>query len=291
MSNSQPSQPAHASGASPAMSAASQPGASPMTSAIAGHAAANTPLRVIITGTTGMVGEGVLHECLQHPAVEAVLILNRKPLGLTHPKLREIVHTDFYNLGPIESQLTGYNACFFCLGVSSVGMPAEEYYKVTYTLTMHVAATLSRLNPVPVAPAAPAASAAPGNMVFAYVSGAGTDSTEKGRSRWARVKGKTENDLMLLPFRRVYAFRPGFIKPIKGLRNAHAFYKYINWMFPLGRALYPAGFATLSEIGLAMIHLALHCDGDAIVSGKDIIRYAAAEAADLAAPASGAATP
>jgi len=273
------------------MIAASQPGASPMTSAIAGHAAANTPLRVIITGTTGMVGEGVLHECLQHPAVEAVLILNRKPLGLTHPKLREIVHTDFYNLGPIESQLTGYNACFFCLGVSSVGMPAEEYYKVTYTLTMHVAATLSRLNPVPVAPAAPAASAAPGNMVFAYVSGAGTDSTEKGRSRWARVKGKTENDLMLLPFRRVYAFRPGFIKPIKGLRNAHAFYKYINWMFPLGRALYPAGFATLSEIGLAMIHLARHYDGDAIVSGKDIIRYAAAEAADLAAPASGAATP
>lgn len=297
------------------MSAASQPGASPMTSAIAGHAAANTPLRVIITGTTGMVGEGVLHECLQHPAVEAVLILNRKPLGLTHPKLREIVHTDFYNLGPIESQLTGYNACFFCLGVSSVGMPAEEYYKVTYTLTMHVAATLSRLSPVPVAPvdpfasatpaahsastssaassapAAPAASAAPGNMVFAYVSGAGTDSTEKGRSRWARVKGKTENDLMLLPFRRVYAFRPGFIKPIEGLRNAHAFYKYINWMFPLGRALYPAGFATLSEIGLAMIHLALHCDGDAIVSGKDIIRYAAAEAADLAAPAAGAAAP
>jgi len=275
--------------------------------------AANTPLRVIITGTTGMVGEGVLHECLQHPAVEAVLILNRKPLGLTHPKLREIVHPDFYNLALVESQLSGYNACFFCLGVSSVGMPAEEYYRVTYTLTMQVAATLSRLNPLPAAPAghlasaassvsaahdasnsvAPPASAAsvvPGNMVFAYVSGAGTDSTEKGRSRWARVKGKTENDLMLLPFRRVYAFRPGFIKPIKGLRNAHAFYKYINWMFPLGRALYPAGFATLSEIGLAMIHLALHCDGDAIVSGKDIIRYAAAEAADLSAPTAGAST-
>jgi hypothetical protein len=238
-----------------------------------------------------MVGEGVLRECLQHPAVEAVLILNRKPLGLTHPKLKEIIHADFYDLSRIESQLTGYNACFFCLGVSSVGMPAEEYYKVTYTLTMHVAETLSRLNPAPAAPGSPIAptSASPattltsaGSMVFSYVSGAGTDSTEKGRSRWARVKGKTENELMRLPFRRVYAFRPGFIKPTKGLRNAQPVYKYINWMFPIGRALYPAGFATLSEIGLAMIHLARRCDGDAIVSGKDIIRYAAAETAGLA---------
>jgi uncharacterized protein YbjT (DUF2867 family) len=269
----------------------------------------NGPLRVIITGATGMVGEGVLHECLQHPAVEAVLIINRKPLGLTHPKLKEIVHPDFYNLAAIESQLTGYNACFFCLGVSSVGMAAAEYYKVTYTLTMNVAQTLSRLNPTPAGapdapaatdvPAAPTARAAPdepaataptapataptahqrapGNLVFSYVSGAGTDSTEKGRSRWARVKGKTENDLMLLPFRRVYAFRPGFIKATKGLHNTNPLYKYIGWLFPIGRTLYPAGFVTLSELGLAMIHLALTCDGDAIVSGKDIIRHAASE--------------
>lgn len=266
----------------------SQPTASPSAASLSANSAlrsaaspcANTPLRVIITGATGMVGEGVLHECLRHPAVEAVLILNRKPLGLTHPKLKEIVHGDFYDLSPIESQLTGYNACFFCLGVSSVGMPAAEYYKVTYTLTMHVASTLSRLNPAPAVPAAPAAASptAPGGMVFSYVSGAGTDSTEKGRSRWARVKGKTENDLMLLPFRRVYAFRPGFIKAIKGLHHTNPLYKYIGWLFPLGRALYPAGFVTLSEVGLAMIHLALHCDGDAIVSGTDIIRYAAAEA-------------
>src|ERR1700760_1831316 len=143
----------------------------------------NSTLRVIITGATGMVGEGVLHECLQHPAVEAVLILNRKPMGLSHPKLKEVVHADFYNLSAIEPQLSGYNSCFFCLGVSSVGMPAEEYYKVTYTLTMHVAETLVRLN---------------ADMVFFYVSGAGTDSTEKGRTRWARVKGKTENDLQKL---------------------------------------------------------------------------------------------
>jgi len=275
----------------------------------------NVPLRVIITGATGMVGEGVLHECLQHPLVEAVLILSRKPLGLSHPKLTEVVHPDFYDLSAVEPQLKGYNACFFCLGVSSVGMSAEEYYRVTYTLTMHVAETLSRLNPPASAasgnssvatsatPAATASSAptsaastnpggpastnpngaastnSAGGMVFGYVSGAGTDSSEKGRSRWARVKGKTENDLMKLPFRRVYAFRPGFIRPIRGLQHAHAFYRYIDWLFPLGRALYPAGFVTLSELGLAMIHLALHCDGAAIVTGKDIIRYAAATSA------------
>lgn len=262
----------------------------------------NERLRVIITGTTGMVGEGVLHECLQHPAVEAVLILNRKPLGLSHPKLREIVHPNFYDLSAIESQLTGYNACFFCLGVSSVGMAAEEYYKVTYTLTMHVAQTLSRLNPpagpltagaarshpaeAAIRPAATPDLPATAGMVFSYVSGAGTDSTEKGRSCWARVKGKTENDLMMLPFRRVYAFRPGFIRPIKGLRNAHAFYKYIDWLFPLGRALYPEGFVTLQELGLAMIHLALRCDGEAIVTGKDIIRYAAEANSSTAANSS-----
>jgi len=269
-----------------------------------------SPLRVIITGATGMVGEGVLHICLQHPAVEAVLILNRKPSGMTHPKLKEIVHGDFYDLSAVESQLSGYNACFFCLGVSSVGMKAEDYYKVTYTLTMNVARTLSRLNN----PSSPAQSPSAGTdqtpstdpgqtpsavsnqmpsaetsglhsreaspshagMVFCYVSGAGTDSSEQGRSRWARVKGKTENDLMKLPFRRVYAFRPGFIKAIPGMKHTNKIYKYISWIFPIGRRLYPNGFATLSEIGLAMIHLARYCDGDAIVTGNDIIRYAAA---------------
>lgn len=236
----------------------------------------NQPLRVIVTGATGMVGEGVLHECLQHPAVEAVLILNRKPLGLTHPKLKEVIHADFYDLSAVETQLSGYNACFFCLGVSSVGKPAEEYYKATYTLTMEVARTLSRLNPAEATSASRSdgPSNQAGGMVFCYVSGAGTDSTEKGRSRWARVKGKTENDLMKLPFRRVYAFRPGFIKPTKGLRHAHPFYRYINWMFPLGRALFPNGFVTLSEVGKAMIYLTLEGDASAIVPGKAIIRYA-----------------
>ncbi|MGN6292981.1 MAG: NAD-dependent epimerase/dehydratase family protein, partial [Chitinophagaceae bacterium] len=158
-------------------------------------------MKVIITGTTGMVGEGVLHVCLQDPRIESVLIINRKTLGRTHPKLKEILHADFYDLSAIENDLRGYDACFFCLGVSSIGMKEPDYYKVTYTLTLHVANTLVRLNP---------------GMSFSYISGAGTDSSEKGRSMWARVKGKTENDLMKLPFRQVFAFRPGFIKPIKG---------------------------------------------------------------------------
>lgn len=223
------------------------------------YAMNTNPIRAIITGATGMVGEGVLHECLQHPDVEAVLVINRKPCGVIHPKLKEIIHADFFDLFPIATQLAGYNACYFCLGVSSIGMKEQEYYRLTYTLTMHVAETLSRLNP---------------DMLFCYVSGAGTDSSEKGRSMWARVKGKTENDLMKLPFRGVYAFRPGFIKPIKGLTRTHKFYRYINWMFPIGRALFPNGFCTLKELSLAMIHIAQHGYHKKIIDGKDIIQLA-----------------
>jgi uncharacterized protein YbjT (DUF2867 family) len=216
-------------------------------------------IRAIVTGATGMVGEGIMHECLQHPQVEAVLIINRKPLGIKHPKLKEIIHANFFDFSSIEKQLTGYNACYFGLGVSSVGMKEQEYYKLTYTLTMHIAETLSRLNP---------------GMTFCYVSGAGTDSTEKGNSMWARIKGKTENDLMKLPFRQVYAFRPGFIKPTKGLMNAHKFYKYILWMFPIGRALFPNGFCTLKELGLAMINVTNQGYSSKIITGKDIIKLA-----------------
>jgi hypothetical protein len=206
-----------------------------------------------------MVGEGVLHECLQDPRVTAVLVVNRKPAGIVHPKLTEIIHADFYDFSAIEKYLSGYNACFFCLGVSSVGMKKADYYKATYTLTMQVATTLARLNPT---------------MVFCYISGAGTDSSEKGRSNWARVKGKTENDLMRLPFRDVYALRPGFIKPTKGLTKTHPFYKYITWLFPLGRALFPNGFCTLQELGLSMIRLAGQGTDKKIIEGRDIIRLA-----------------
>ncbi len=220
------------------------------------------PLRVLVTGATGMVGEGVVHECLRHPDVEEVLIINRKASGMTDGKLTEIIHGDFYDITPIESQLRGYNACFFCLGTSSVGMKEEDYYKVTYTLTLHVAEVLSRLNP---------------EMTFCYISGAGTDSTEKGRSMWARVKGKTENNLMKLPFRRAFAFRPGFIKPIPGLVRTNAYYKYIGWLFPIGRALYPAGFCTLPELARALIHVAKDGYEKSLVEGKDIIQLAERE--------------
>lgn len=215
-------------------------------------------VRAIITGTTGMVGEGVLHECLLHPQVESVLIINRKPSGITHPKIREIIHQDFFDFSAIEHQLSGYNACFFCLGVTSVGISEEVYYKMTYTLTMHVAETLSKLNP---------------DMTFDYISGGGTDSTEKGRSAWARIKGKTENDLAKLPFKTVYAFRPGFIKPTEGMKFTHKFYKYIGWLFPIGRAIYPAGFCTMKELGLAMINSVTKGYDKKILEGKDIIAF------------------
>jgi nucleoside-diphosphate-sugar epimerase len=198
----------------------------------------NQKIKAIVTGTTGMVGEGVLHECLNSPDVESVLIINRRPLGLVHPKLKEIIHQDFFDITPIENELAGYNACFFCLGISSVGVSKDEYLKMTYTLTMHVAEILAKHNP---------------DMTFDYVSGAGTDSSEKGSLHWARVKGKTENDLMALPFKQVYAFRPGFILPTKGLKNTHKFYHYIGWMFPILRSVFPSSASTLVELGQAMI--------------------------------------
>ncbi len=216
-------------------------------------------IRVIITGASGMVGEGVLHECLLHDDVEAVLVIGRKTCGFTHPKLKEVLHADFFNLAAIENKLTGYNACFFCLGVSSVGIKEDEYYKLTYKLTMHVAETLVKLNT---------------GMVFCYVSGAGTDSSAKGRSMWARVKGKTENDLILLPFKHVYNFRPGFIKPTQGLKFTHKFYRYINWMYPVLRALFPNTATTLREVALAMINVADGSYDKNIIEVRDIVALA-----------------
>jgi Semialdehyde dehydrogenase, NAD binding domain len=216
-------------------------------------------IKVIITGATGMVGEGVMHECLNHPQVEAVLVINRRATGKAHPKLTEIIHEDFFNLSSVEKNLAGYNACFFCLGVSAIGMKEADYYRMTHTLTMEFASTLSRLN---------------SDMTFCYVSGAGTDSSEKGRSMWARVKGKSENDLMKLPFKKVFAFRPGFMKPTKGLTRTNKFYKYITWMYPIGRALYPNGFCTLKEIGLAMINVVNSNYDRKVITGKDIIEMA-----------------
>ncbi|MCC2546255.1 epimerase [Hymenobacter sp. BT175] len=198
-------------------------------------------IKAILTGATGMVGEGVLHEALNHPDVEQVLSISRKPSGVTHPKLREIVHADFHDLSPIQDQLSGYNACFFCLGVSSVGMKEPEYRRLTYDLTLHFAQTLLPRNP---------------GLTLGYVSGAGTDSSAQGRQMWARVKGQTENDLLGLGFAHAYMFRPGFMKPTPGLKRVLPFYKYINWAYPIMRRFLPQYVSTLREMGLAMINAA-----------------------------------
>ena len=216
-------------------------------------------IKAIITGTTGMVGEGVLHECLNHPLVQQVLVVNRKSCGVVHEKLKEIIHSDFYDFNSIADQFVGYNAAFLCLGVTSVGKKEPEYFKLTHTLTLHFAEMLSKVNK---------------DMSVCYVSGVGTDSSEKGKSMWARVKGKTENDLMKLPFKNVFAFRPGFIKPTPGLKNTHSFYKYINWLFPIGRLLFKSGFCTLKEVGLAMINTVNLDSKSKVVEGKEIIELA-----------------
>jgi nucleoside-diphosphate-sugar epimerase len=215
-------------------------------------------IKTIITGATGMVGEGVLLECLNHPDVERVLIINRKAGGVSHPKLREIIHTDLFNLAPIAAQLTGYDACFFCLGTSSVGMSPEQYKHITYDLTLNVGTLLAKSN---------------SEMTFCYVTGAGTDSTEQGRVAWARIKGATENALMRL-FKRSYMFRPGFMKAMPGQRNIKAYYKWIAWLYPIGRAVYPAGFCTLQEVGRAMINAVTKGYPRQILQVRDIVRLA-----------------
>jgi uncharacterized protein YbjT (DUF2867 family) len=215
-------------------------------------------IKTIITGATGMVGEGVLLECLGHPDVEQVLVINRRPAGYAHAKLREIIHRDFFDLAPIQQQLSGFDACFFCAGVSSVGMSKEEYSRITYDLTLNVAQLLARLNP---------------GMAFCYVTGAGTDSSEQGRTAWARIKGATENALIRL-FKQAYMFRPGFMRATPGQRNVKGYYKWIAWFYPMGRTFYPAGFCTLQEVGLAMIEVVRNGYSKQILDVKDIVKLA-----------------
>jgi len=212
-------------------------------------------LRVIITGSTGMVGEGVLHECLLHPEVEKVLVVNRKTCGVEHPKLTEILCPDFFDLSEIENQLSGYNACFFCLGISSLGVSKENYYHITYDLTMNFAETVAKQNK---------------KMTFIYVSGAGTDSSEKGKSSWARVKGKTENDLMKLPFKNAFAFRPAFMQPTEGLKHTKGYYSVLKFLFPFFKLIMPSFVSTLKEVGNAMINLAIDGYEKPVIEVKDI---------------------
>jgi uncharacterized protein YbjT (DUF2867 family) len=215
-------------------------------------------IRAIITGATGMVGEGVLIECLNHPDVAEILVINRRPGSVSHPKLREIIHGDFFDLAPLERRLAGFDACFFCLGVSSVGMSHAEYRRMTHDLTLYMAQLLVRLNP---------------EMTFCYVTGAGTDSSGQGRIAWARIKGATENALIGL-FKQAYMFRPGFMKATPGQRNIKSLYKLFAWLYPVGRALYPAGFCTLQEVGLAMINAARSGYPSRVLEVADIVKLA-----------------
>jgi uncharacterized protein YbjT (DUF2867 family) len=216
-------------------------------------------INAIIFGATGMVGEGVLIEALKHENVESVLVIGRKPCMKTHAKLKELIHHDFFNYSAIEDQLKGYNACFFCLGISSVGMNEKDYTRITYDLTMQAATTLSRLNP---------------DMTFCYVSGMGTDSTERGRMMWARVKGKTENDLTKLLFKAVYLFRPGLMKPTEGQKNVKSIFKAAGMLYPLLKILSPKNVCTLEEVGLAMIHAVETGYPKKILGNRDIAQLA-----------------
>jgi nucleoside-diphosphate-sugar epimerase len=212
-------------------------------------------LKVIITGATGMVGEGVMLECLNHPAVAQVLIVNRRPYPAQHPKLRECIVPDFLALDGFTTQLTGYDACFFCAGISSAGMSEADYTRVTYDVTTNFAQKLASLNT---------------QMTFDYVSGAYTDSSEQGRIMWARVKGKTENALMRLPFRQVYIFRPGFMLATPGQRNLKWYYYPFAALYPLVRAVFPNHVSTLRDVARAMINTVLHGYPKKILEIKDI---------------------
>lgn len=212
-------------------------------------------IKVIITGVTGMVGEGVLLECLQNEKVESVLVIARKSCEIQHAKLKEIILPDFNNASSIANELKNYDACYFCAGVSSVGMKEEDFRKITYDTTLNFAKAVCTANPA---------------MTFCYVSGVGTDSTEKGRTMWARVKGKTENDLMKLPFKQVFAFRPGFMQPTKGQKFALPMYKYIGWMYKPLSLLFSTYASTLADVGKAMINVTLNGYSSKILEVKDI---------------------
>jgi uncharacterized protein YbjT (DUF2867 family) len=222
-------------------------------------------MKAILFGATGMVGQGVLRECLLESAVDRVLSVVRNPSGQQHVKLTELVHKDLFVYADIESQLNGYDACFFCLGVTSSGKTEEDYSHFTYDLTMSAARTLVRLNPA---------------MTFLYISGAGTDSTEKGRTMWARVKGKTENALLGLPFKSAYMIRPGMIQPLHGIQSKTSSYRVLYTLtrplLPIVRGLFPQYVTTTELLGRAMIHVAQNGYAKRILETRDIHQAAQA---------------
>lgn len=223
----------------------------------------NPSVNVVIFGATGMVGSGVLLECLADPRVGAVLVVGRRPVGITAPKLREILREDLFDIRSIQPELAACDACFFCLGVSSVGMSEPQYRRLTYDLTLAAAEVMVAANP---------------GMIFCYVSGAGTDSTGQGRRMWARVKGQTENALLRLPFRAAYMFRPGFILPLKGVRSKtriyQAIYDVMAPLYPLLRRLAPNFMTTTVNVGRAMIAAVRYGYERPIIESADIEQLA-----------------
>ena len=221
-------------------------------------------MRVVIFGATGMVGKGVLLECLDDARVEHVMLVSRHPTDVSHPKVREIVHANFTEFERLQDTFTNLDACFYCLGVTAVGLSEPQYHHLTYDLTLAAATAL--------------ASASAGRLTFSYVSGEGTDSTERGRTMWARVKGKTENALLRLPFKAAFMFRPGYIQPLRGIRSKtrwyQALYDVLGPFYPLLRRLFPKYVTTTVNIGRAMIHVAATGGSKQILSSADINQLA-----------------
>lgn len=220
-------------------------------------------MKVIITGATGMVGKGVLLECLDHSAIDEVLTIGRSPLDIDHPKLKQLIHTDFSNFSAIRNHLSGYDACYLCMGVSAAGLSEERYHEMTYGYTLALAEVLIGLNE---------------NMTCIYVSGVGTDSTEKGKIMWARVKGKTENALLNLGFKQTFMFRPGTIIPLRGIKSKtrlyQFFYDYFLWLIKIMKGLFPQSIVNTTQIGLAMINITLHGYQKRILAPSDILTAA-----------------
>lgn len=219
-------------------------------------------MNVLLFGATGMVGQGVLRECLIDPGVERVLAVGRSSTGRRDEKLTEALLPDVGDLSGVEDRLAGYDACFYCLGVSSVGMSEERYTKLTYDLALSVAGTLVRIDPA---------------MTFVYVSGAGTDASEKGRVMWARVKGRTENALRRLPFRAAYMFRPAGIVPMHGVRSKTAWYRVLyaamSPLYPVLKAVFPNGVTTTEKVGRAMLAVARRGYPGPVLETRDINRF------------------
>jgi uncharacterized protein YbjT (DUF2867 family) len=227
-------------------------------------------VNVLIFGATGMIGQAVLRESLLDPGVKRVATVVRRPTGQSNSKLTELVRPDLATLAPLESQLTGFDACFFCLGVSALRMTEEQYSRVNYDLTIGVARTLLRTSP---------------NVTFIYVSGAGTDSSERGRTMWARVKGRTENTLLSLPFRAAYMFRPGVVIPLHGIRSSTRWYNVIyaitKPIYPILRRLAPTMVTTTEELARAMLAVARNGYSTHVLEMADIIRIGAPKESSL----------